>query len=76
MSSVMENYCLSEPEALTDEYRALISELEEQAREEGRSIAEVALRWVLRRDEVTSVIVGASSAEQLKINLKSIERSL
>lgn len=61
------------PEALTDEYRSLVSTLDEQARREGRSIAELALRWVLDRPEVTSVIVGASSVGQLEKNLKAVE---
>lgn len=60
------------PEVLTEEYRALIQSLDRQAGEEGRSIAEVALRWILDRPEVTSVIVGASSVEQLKKNLKAV----
>lgn len=57
------------PDALTDEYRKLIGELDAQAREEGCTISQLALRWILRRPEVTSVIVGASSAAQLKQNL-------
>lgn len=60
------------PEAITDGYRSLIAELDGQARREGRSIAELALHWILERPEVTSVIVGASSVEQLKKNLKAI----
>ena len=59
------------PEVLTDEYRTLISDLDRQASEQGRSIAELSLRWILDRPEVTSVIVGASSVEQLKKNLKA-----
>ena len=60
------------PEVLTDSYRSLVSELDARSREEGRSIAEIALRWVLDRPEVTSVIVGASSVQQLKQNLKAV----
>lgn len=57
------------PAMLTDEYMEMIRELDARARKEDRTIAQLALRWVLRRDEVTSVIVGASSVEQLKGNL-------
>lgn len=35
----------------------------------GKSMAQVALRWVLDQDGVTSVIVGATSAEQMRNNL-------
>ena len=33
----------------------------------------MALAWVLRRPEVTSVLVGASSPEQLSANIAAIE---
>ena len=33
----------------------------------------MALSWLLRRPEVTSVIVGASRPEQLLENLKAVE---
>lgn len=46
----------------------------EEARGEGLSLAQYALRWILRRPEVTSVIVGASSVEQLQNNLRAIRR--
>lgn len=60
------------PEAITPEYRELLESLRKQAAEEGRTIAQLALRWVLRRPEVTSVIVGASSVEQLDQNIKAL----
>ena len=44
-----------------------------EAEAEGITLAQYALRWVLRRPEVTSVIVGASSAAQLKSNLAAIK---
>ena len=43
-----------------------------EAQEEGLTLAQYALRWILRREEVASVIVGASSVEQLKANLKAV----
>jgi len=61
------------PEALTDEYRNMIAGLSAKAAEEGTTIASYALRWVLRRPEVTSVLVGASSKEQLLQNIKATE---
>jgi L-glyceraldehyde 3-phosphate reductase len=35
-------------------------------------MAEKALRWVLQQEGVTSVLVGASSVEQLEKNLRCI----
>ena len=57
------------PELLTPELSARISAWNDEAAAEGLTLAQYALRWVLRNDKVTSVIVGASSVEQLKSNL-------
>ena len=55
---------------LTPELLAYVSSLREQARAAGHTTAEEALRWVLAQEGVTSVLVGASSVEQLAQNLK------
>jgi L-glyceraldehyde 3-phosphate reductase len=60
------------PEVLTPGYREMITSLDRQAKEEGRTIAQLALRWVLKRPGVTSVIVGASSVEQLSQNMAAL----
>ena len=39
----------------------------------GRSLAEVALAWVLGRPDITSAILGASRAEQLRETLPAID---
>ena len=61
------------PESLTPETLAKIKELNQEASDRGQTLAQMALSWILRRPEVTSVIVGASSVEQLAANLKAIE---
>ena len=55
--------------ALTDDMLAKLRALNEIARERGESLAQMALAWVLRRDEVTSVLVGASKPAQILDNL-------
>lgn len=40
--------------------------------ERGQTLAEMALAWLLKDDRVTSVLVGASSVEQLLDNLKAL----
>ena len=45
----------------------------EEAQNQGRTLAESALRWILEQQGVTSVLVGASSTEQLDKNLKCIK---
>ena len=61
------------PEMLTPELLAKIKAWNDEAAGEGVTLAQYALRWILRRPEVTSVIVGASSVEQLKSNLVAIK---
>lgn len=58
------------PEALTPEVYAKIKALNEVAAERGESLAQMALAWVMRMPEVTSVIVGTSSVQQLAQNLE------
>ena len=41
-----------------------------EAQAEGRTLSEKALRWILQQQGVTSVLVGASSTEQLARNLR------
>ena len=57
---------------LTDDLLQQIRTLNEQARQRGESLAEMALAWILAQRGVTSVLVGASSTEQLQKNLKCI----
>ena len=54
---------------LTEEKLEQIRALNDLARERGESLAQMALAWVLRREEVTSVLVGASKASQILDNL-------
>lgn len=55
--------------ALTDEMLKKLRALNDIARERGETLAQMALAWVLRRDEVTSVLVGASKPSQILDNL-------
>jgi aryl-alcohol dehydrogenase-like predicted oxidoreductase len=43
----------------------LVADLSPLAQQEGRTLSELAIAWVLRRPEVTSAIVGARSAQQV-----------
>lgn len=50
-----------------------IQALADLAEQRGQSLAQMALAWVLRRKEVTSVLIGASSKEQLAENIKVLK---
>lgn len=45
------------------------------ARERGQTLAQMAIAWVLKRDTVTSALIGASSPQQLEENLKALENT-
>ena len=56
----------------TPELLDYLHQLEAQGKAHGRTIAQEALNWILEQDGVTSVLVGASSVEQLANNLQII----
>ncbi len=47
----------------------VVDALDDVAKETGKSVAQVAINWVLRRPSVATVIVGARDEAQLKQNL-------
>lgn len=59
------------PEMLTEALLAKLRALDDVAQQRGQTLAEMALAWLLRDERVTSVIIGASSVEQLDKNLRA-----
>ncbi len=59
-------------EMLTPELLDRLRRYNEAATARGETLAEMALAWILAQRGVTSVLVGASSTEQLAKNLKCI----
>lgn len=57
---------------LTPEKLAQITALNELAKNRGQTLAQMALSWVLRDGEVTSVLTGASKPEQILENLEIV----
>ncbi|MCU1310205.1 MAG: aldo/keto reductase [Candidatus Angelobacter sp.] len=56
-----------------DEYLyRVVDALEEVARETGKTVAQVALNWLLQRPTVSNVIIGARNEEQLRQNLAAV----
>jgi L-glyceraldehyde 3-phosphate reductase len=60
------------PDMLTDELMEQLRCWNAEAQNRGETLAEMALRWVLEQQGVTSVLVGASSTEQLQKNMKCV----
>ena len=61
------------PDMLTDELLAQLRQWNDEAVKKGQTLAEMALRWILEQQGVTSVLVGASSTKQLEQNLKCVK---
>jgi aryl-alcohol dehydrogenase-like predicted oxidoreductase len=56
---------------MSDASLEAVERLRPIAEGEGLSMVELALAWVLRRDEVAAAIVGASRPEQVHANAKA-----
>ena len=58
---------------MNEEQLAKVAKLYEIAVERGQSLAQMALAWVLRWPEVSSVLIGASRVSQLEDNVEALE---
>ncbi|RYZ03991.1 MAG: L-glyceraldehyde 3-phosphate reductase [Myxococcales bacterium] len=59
-------------EHLSEENLANVRALNEIAKARGQSLAQMALAWVLKDPRVTTVLIGASSPEQLQENVGAL----
>jgi aryl-alcohol dehydrogenase-like predicted oxidoreductase len=58
---------------VADEYLfRVVDALEVVARETGKSVAQIAINWLLQRPTVANVIIGARNEEQLRQNLGAV----
>ncbi|WP_374775607.1 L-glyceraldehyde 3-phosphate reductase [Streptomyces sp. NBC_01310] len=60
------------PDLLSDEVLRRLAGLNEIAARRGQSLAQLALKWVLRDDRMTSALIGASSVRQLEENVAAL----
>ncbi len=60
-----------QPDAITDELRNGLKQLNAIAGARGQSLAQMALSWVLRSGKITSVLIGASRPEQVEENVEA-----
>jgi L-glyceraldehyde 3-phosphate reductase len=59
---------------VTPELLTFVRALGELASARGQSVAQMALAWALRDPRITSMLVGASSPEQLAANVAAVDR--
>lgn len=62
-----------QPEEISEAKVHKISALNELAQLRNQSLAQMALAWLLKDNRITSVLIGASSANQLNSNMKSLD---
>jgi L-glyceraldehyde 3-phosphate reductase len=60
---------------ITDKKVEGLKKLNAMAQNRGQSLAQMSLNWILKDDDVTSVLVGASKPEQLIDNIKIVNRT-
>lgn len=60
-------------ESLSEGMLHKINKLNSIANERGQTLAQMAISWLLRDQKITSVIIGASSEQQIADNLKSLD---
>jgi len=58
---------------ITPEVLSKIKALNDLAAQRNQSLAQMAIAWLLKDERVTSVLIGASSVDQLKNNLGTLE---
>lgn len=62
---------------VSDEYLfGVVDALDDVAEETGRTVAQVALNWLLTRPTVCNIVIGARTEEQLKQNLAVLDWTL
>lgn len=59
---------------LTAEKMSQVMQLNDLAEERGQTLAQMALSWVLNDENITSVLIGASSPEQIEENVAVIDQ--
>jgi len=62
------------PAAITDEKLNKVRKLNELAGTRGQSLAQMALAWILRHDNMTSVLIGASRVEQIESAVMALDK--
>lgn len=61
-----------DPEDVKQHHQKIVA-LNDVAQQRGQSLAQMALAWVLRQEQVTSVLIGASSVQQLETNVATLQ---
>ncbi len=66
----------SGPQVENEYVYRVVDAIDEIAKQNGKSVPQIALNWLLRKPTVASVIIGARNEEQLKQNLATADFKL
>ena len=61
------------PEMITEGAVANLNKLNDIASSRGQSLAQMAIAWVLRNEQITTALIGASRASQVKECVKAVD---
>jgi aryl-alcohol dehydrogenase-like predicted oxidoreductase len=64
------------PQVEDEHLYKVVDALDEIAKETGKSVAQIAINWLLQKPTVSSIVIGARNEEQLKQNLEAVGWSL
>ena len=62
------------PEQISDEIISKVQKLNELAKSRKQTLAQMAIKWIMRHEEITSVLIGASRVEQNDDVVKTLEQ--
>lgn len=62
------------PDQISEEMLDKVRKLNALAQNRGQSLAQMAIAWLLKDERITTVLVGVSRAEQLRDNVKTLDR--
>ena len=61
-------------ERITPAVREIVSKLNEVAKARGQTLPQMAIAWILRRPEITTVLIGASDIQQINENAGALQK--
>lgn len=74
-SRIAKSHGFLKEDALTDQRLQALRGLNDIAAKRGQTLAQMSIAWLLKDPRVTSVLIGASSVQQLKDNLYAVKNT-
>ena len=64
------------PQVPDEQVYRVVDAIDQVAKETGKTVAQIALNWLLQRPSISTVIIGARNEEQLRQNLGAVDWKL